>query len=201
MNSVLSTFILEFQEKVTLERRSDALNATIDWYENRIERYSRGCKIRPWKQRQIDRIQAKLDVAQEELNFVNDELVSYADVEELPRDSYGFSLETSRLRNGKAFTRLELNVEDSLYDDTFELGDKLTIAAGGSRKNNKGGTSSSWTRFNVTPVENEDGTITSFFGSTRIGELATEYDNFSLSIRNDDDELLYSEDLGVQILA
>ena len=201
MNTALDSFTLSFQEKVALQRRFAALETQIDRYEDRIERFSQGCKIRPWKQRRIDRIQAKLDVAQEELNFVNDELVSYADVEELPRDSYGVSLETSRLANGKAFTRLELNLEDSLYDNTFELGDKLTITAGGSRKNNKGGTNSSWTRFNVKPVQNEDGSITGLFGGSNLGYLATQYDNFSVSIRNQDNELLYTQELGVQVLA
>ena len=201
MNTVLNTFTLLFQEKVALQRRSEALETAIDWYEDRIESYSRGCRIRPWKQRQIDRIQDKLDAAQEELTFVNDELVSYADVEEMQRDSFGFSVETSSLENGKAFTTLELNVEDSIYDDTFELGDKLTVIAGGSRTKTNGGKQSSWTRLNLTPVQNENGAITGFYGSSRLGRLATEYDNFSLSIRNEDNELLYTEELGVQVLA
>jgi len=201
MNTALDTFTLLFQEKVALQRRLGALETAIEWYEGRIERYSRGCKIRPWKQRQIDRIQLKLDSAQEELTFINDELVSYADVEEMQRDSFGFSVETSSLGNGKAFTTLELNVEDSIHDDTFELGDKLTVIAGGSRTKTNGGKQSSWTRLNLTPVQNENGAITGFYGSSRLGSLATEYDNFSLSIRNDDNELLYTEEIGVQVLA
>jgi len=201
MNTVLDSFTLQFQEKVALQRRHGALKTAIGWYEDRIERYSRGCKIRPWKQRQIDRIQAKLDAAQEELSFINDELVSYADVKELPRDSYGFSVENSRLSNGMEFSRFELNIEDSLYDDTFELGDTLIITAGGSRRNNRGGTSSSWSRFKVTPVLNDEGEVTTFYGSTRLGRLATQYDNFSMTVRNEDMEVLYTEEIGTQVIA
>lgn len=201
MNTVLDTFTLQFQEKVALERRLGALEKTIGWYEDRIERYSRGCRIRPWRQRQIDRIQAKLDEAQEELSFINDELISYTDVEELPRDSYGFSVTNSRLSNGVEFTRFELNVEDSLYDDTFELGDTLIITAGGSRRNDRGGTSSSWTRFKVTPVLDDEGEVTAFYGSSRLGRLATQYDNFSLTVRNEDMEVLYTEEIGTQVIA
>ena len=200
MNTELNTFTLLFQEKVALQRRSGALETVIEWYESRIERYSRGCRIRPWKQRQIDRIQDKLDAAQEELTFINDELISYADVEEFARDEYGFTVETSRLGNSSAFTRIYLTVEDSLYDDTFELGDRLRVSASASRKIT-GGKQSSTNTVWLTPVENEDGDITSFYGSTRLGSLATKYDNFSLSIRNEDNELLYTEELGVQVLA
>ena len=200
MNTALNTFTLEFQEKVALERRSEALETTINWYEDRIARYSGGCRIRPWKQRQIDRIQVKLDAAQEELTFIKDELISYVDVEELPRDEYEFSVETVRLANSRAFTRVYLTVEDSLYDDTFELGDRLRVSASASRKTNRGKQSSTnniW----LTPVKNEDGDVTSFYGGTRLGSLATEYDSFKLSIRNEENELLYTQDIGTQILA
>ena len=200
MNTVLDTFTLEFQEKAALERRRDALERSIGWYEDRIERYSRGCRIRPWRQRQIDRIQEKLDVAQEELSFVNDELTSFENVEELPRDTYGFSVTHQTLSNGKAFTRVVLDVEDSLYDDTFEVGDTLLVSASGSRRTIRG-TQSSVSTVRLIPVENEDGTISSFYGSTRLGSIATEYDNFALTIRNEANELLYTEELGAQVIA
>ena len=111
-----------------------------------------------------------------------------------------FSVETSRIANSRAFTRVYLTVEDSLYDDTFELGDRLRVSASASRKTNRGKQSSTnniW----LTPVKNEDGDVTSFYGGTRLGSLATEYDSFKLSIRNEENELLYTQDIGTQILA
>ena len=201
MSTALDSFTLLFQEKVALERRQDSLETAIDWYEDRITRYSRGCKIRPWKQKQIDRIQAKLTDAQDELSFINDELTFYTNVNELARDEYNFSADTTQLGNGRTLTTVVLNIKDSLYDDTFELGDTLKVYASGTKTKTFGGRSTRTSRLNLTPVENEDGLITGFFGSTSLGDIATQYDNFMLSIRNTDNELLYSEELGVQTIA
>ena len=194
MNDTLNFFSYEFQDKVALERRADNLESSIEFFEKRIERLSTGV-VRNWKTNRLESVTERLIAAQEELNFVNDELTFYQNVVERPRDDFDIALSTSTLNNDRAFTSATVSINDSLFDDTFESGDQLSVVASASKRR-RGRT----TRFKTFPIDiNEgaggEGSYT--FGSTVLGSMVTKYDNLTIEFVNSDGDTIYSQEWDV----
>jgi len=194
MNDTLNFFSYEFQDKVALERRADNLESSIEFFEKRIERLSTGV-VRTWKTNRLELVTERLIAAQDELNFVNDELTFYQNVVELPLDDFDIALSTSTLSNGRAFTSATVSINDSLFDDTFESGDQLSVVASASKRR-RGRTS----RFKTLPIDiNEgaggEGSYT--FGGTGLGSMVTKYDNFTIEFVNSDGDTIHSQEWNV----
>lgn len=184
-----STFL--FNEKIQLKRRQDSLEDTIDFYKSRIDTLIQKAS-RPWRQQRIERYETNLAVAQEELEFVTDELTFFSDITNLPKDTFNIALNTFDLPNGRAFTTAAVAITDSLFDNTFVSGDEITVWATASKPRR-----SASTKFQTVPVEITEGEGTFIFGSTKLGNFATKYDNLVISFRDDNGDTIYSQEWDV----
>lgn len=201
MNS-LDTFTLIFNEKVDLEQRAAALTDSIAFYEGRIERLENGV-VRPWRTRRLERMRELLADASEELEFINDALTDYEGYER-PRDSFGFEVETSTLANGKPFAQATLTIDDSLFDDTYEYGDNITVRASATGWKTKNGTRSwhSTTGMGIPEPVVEDGLIKITFGSNKLYRQLTDgYENFQFKLLDEDRNVFYKQEIDLTSVA
>ena len=201
MNS-LDTFTLIFNEKVDLEQRAAALTDSIAFYEGRIERLENGV-VRPWRTRRLERMRELLADATEELEFINDALVDYEGYER-PRDTFEFEVETSTLANGKPFAQATLAIDDSLFDDTYEYGDKITVRSSAMGWKTNRGTRSwhSTTGMGIPEPVVEDGLIKITFGSNKLYRQLTDgYENFEFKLLDEDKNVFYKQEIDLTSVA
>ena len=194
MNDALTSFSFEFQDKIALERRADNLETSIEFFEKRIDRLS-DLAVRPWTTKRLNSFRDRLTAAQEELDFINDELISYTDLVEQPRDTFDVALSTSTLTNGRAFTSATVSINDSLFDETFESGDQLNVRAYATKPGKKRKARFKTFEIDINGGEGGEGTFT--FGSTRLGSMVTKYDNLTIDFLNSDGDTIHSEEWAV----
>ena len=192
MNTTFDTFNLLFGDKVALERRATNLENSIQFYDSTIERLENGV-VRPWTTRRLNKAIERRADAVEELDFIKDELVYYQDVPELPRDKFSFDYEITTNKRGKEIGMVTLTVTDSYFDDTFELGDKLTVRTSGTKKTKKGERRFASTMGKLVASSEEDGVATYVFGSSLIGNSLKNYDETVFSIRDNNGDAIFSE--------
>ena len=190
----IDTFTLIFNEKLDLEQRAAQLTDSIAFYESRIERLESGV-VRPWRTTRLERMRELLADATEELEFTNDALTDYEGYER-PRDSFGFEVETRTKDNGKVVGTATLTIDDSLFDDSYEYGDKIIVRSSATGLKTRKGTKSSHSTLGLgipEPVV-EDGLIKITFGSKQLGRQLTDgYETFEFRLLDEDDNVFYKQ--------
>ena len=186
-------FEFTFADKVALERRASNLEGLVDFYEGRIERIEKKKNPRPWQLSNLDRYRERLDDVNNQIDFINDQLTNYDNVDEEARDTFLVSASTFEFPAGAVFGQAKVIVSDSLADDTFTEGDVLTVRTTATKLKNNGATKTWTSTFKSLEGVVDDGLTTFTFGSDSLGKKLDKFDTTTVSILDDLGDVIYSQ--------